>query len=297
MLIQWTPPRIKQPMIERLEGTLFGHQDCELFYQLWRPQTSRGTIVVTHGLAEHSECYHRFAQNLAQDNWTIVGWDLRGHGRSEGKRGYVADFSDYSNDLDQVIRYVKAQIHKREQPLVLFGHSLGGLITVKAMLNHAPQNIAAIALSSPALGLTLPVPKLKERAAEFLAEWLPKVTLHNQINYETLHRDPELVKEYRNDPLRHDKVSPQVFLGMQAAFKEAFDHAGEIHTPLILQLAGKEKVVSTPASEKFFEIVGAKKKEIYVYADSYHEIFNDLDRDEVFADLKKFLNRLQEDKK
>lgn len=284
-------------MIERLEGTFFGFEDCELFYQLWRPEASRGTIVVTHGIAEHSECYHRFAQVMAQDNWTIVGWDLRGHGRSEGKRGYVADFAEYSDDLDQLIRFVKAQIHKRENPFVLFGHSMGGLITIKTLLNHAPGHLAAVALSSPAVGLSLPVPAIKEKAATFLAEWLPKLTLHNEIQYEQLHRDAELIKEYRNDPLRHDKVSPSLFLGMQAAFKEAFDHAAELHYPLILQLAGKEKIVSTPASEKFFDAYGSKKKEIHIYPDSYHEIFNDLNREEVFADLKKFLNKLQEDKK
>lgn len=284
-------------MIERLEGTFFGYEDCELFYQLWRPENSRGTIVVTHGIAEHSECYNRFAQTLAADNWTIVGWDLRGHGRSEGKRGYVADFAEFSNDLDQFIKFVKAQIHKRETPMVLFGHSLGGLVTLKTIINHAPGGIAALALSSPALGLSLPVPKLKERAAEFLATWLPKVTLYNEINYADLVRDQEMQKEYRNDPLRHDKISPQVYLGMRAAFEEVKSHAAEIHVPVIMQLAGKEKIVNTSDSEKVFDLLSSKKKEIFVYADSYHEIFNDLDRDEVFADLKNFLNRLREDKK
>lgn len=284
-------------MIERLEGTFFGHQDCELFYQLWRSDNSRGTIVVTHGIAEHSECYHRFAQTLAEDGWTIVGWDLRGHGRSEGKRGYVKSFSDYSHDLDHLIRFVKAQIHKRELPLVLFGHSMGGLITIKTLVNHGPGGVAGVVLSSPALGLSLTVPRIKEKAAQILAEWLPKVTLYNEIKYEDLHRDPELIKEYRNDPLRHDKISPQVFLGMQAAFAEALQHADELHLPLLVQLAGKEKVVSTLASQKFFDLVGSKKKEIYVYDDCFHEIYNDLERDRVFADLKKFLNRMREEKK
>jgi alpha-beta hydrolase superfamily lysophospholipase len=284
-------------MIERLEGTFFGYEDCELFYQLWRPETSRGTIVVTHGISEHSECYNRFANTMAQDNWTIVGWDLRGHGRSEGKRGYVADFSEFSNDLDALIKFVKAQILKRDQPLVLFGHSLGGLITLRTMVNNAPANIAALALSSPALGLSLPVPKIKERAAEILATWLPKVTLYNEIRYADLIRDTEMQKEYRNDPLRHDKASPQVYLGMQTAIQELNKQAAEIYVPVIMQLAGKEKIVSTPASEKFFELIGSKKKEIFVYADSLHEIFQDLGRDEVFADLKQFLNRVREDKK
>lgn len=278
-------------MIERLEATFFGHKDAELFYQVWRGSESRGTIVVTHGLAEHSENYNRFAQTMAEDGWTVVGWDLRGHGKSEGKRGYVEDFADFSNDLDLFIKFIKAQTHKRGQPMFLFGHSLGGLITLKTVINHAPGGITALLLSSPALGVTLEVPKIKVKAAHVLADWLPKVTLYNEIDYTILHRDQELLKEYRKDPLRHEKISPRLFLGMNAAIEEAFSHAGEIHQPMLMQLAGAEKVVNTPESERFFDLVGSKKKEILVYAESYHEIFNDLGREEVFRDLKEFVNK------
>jgi len=109
-------------MIERLEGTFWGYQDVELYYQLWKSipigvETSttvektvektadktvpnNGTLIVTHGAAEHSDCYQRFAEEMAPKGWTVFVWDLRGHGRSEGKRGYVNRFQDFSNDLD-----------------------------------------------------------------------------------------------------------------------------------------------------------------------------------------------------
>ncbi len=278
-------------MIERLEGTFFGYKDVELFYQVWRKGESRGTIVVTHGLAEHSENYHRFATAFAEDGWTVIGWDLRGHGKSEGKRGYVEDFADYCHDLDALVKFLKSQMQTRGKPLFLFGHSMGGLITIKTVINHAPGGVTALCLSSPALGVSLEVPKLKVKAAHILADWLPKVTLYNEIDYSLLHRDQELLKEYRNDPLRHEKISPRLFLGMTSSFTEAFDHAGEIHQPVLMQLAGVDKIVSTPEAERFFDLLGSKKKEILVYAESYHEIFNDLGREEVIGDLKDFLKR------
>ncbi len=278
-------------MIERLEGTFFGYKDAELFYQVWRKGESRGTIVVTHGLAEHSENYHRFATAFAEDGWTVIGWDLRGHGKSEGKRGYVEDFADYCHDLDALVKFLKSQMQTRGKPLFLFGHSMGGLITIKTVINHAPGGVTALCLSSPALGVSLEVPKLKVKAAHILADWLPKVTLYNEIDYSLLHRDQELLKEYRNDPLRHEKISPRLFLGMTSSFTEAFDHAGEIHQPVLMQLAGVDKIVSTPEAERFFDLLGSKKKEILVYAESYHEIFNDLGREEVIGDLKDFLKR------
>lgn len=279
-------------MIERLEGTFFGLGDTELFYQLWKPAETRGTIVLTHGIAEHSECYHRFATSLAEDGWMVVGWDLRGHGKSEGKRGYVDDFSHYSQDLDLFIKFVKAQIHDRNLPLFLFGHSMGGLITIKTLIQNAPAQIRAVLLSSPALGVSLQVPELKVKAARLLADWAPKVTLYNEIDYKNLHKDPELLKSYRQDPLRHEKISPRLYLGMMASIDEAFQHAKEVHLPLLIQLAGQEKIVNTTESQRFFDSVSSKKKEVFVYQDSFHEIFNDIERDQALRDLKNFLQKM-----
>lgn len=276
-------------MIERLEGTFWGYQDAELYYQLWRPQTSVGTILITHGIAEHSDCYQKLAESLAAAGRTVFVWDLRGHGRSEGKRGYVNRFQDYSDDLEAGIRFLKTQEYTRNLPLVLFGHSMGGLITLKTFVNHSPAGISCLALSSPALGLSIAVPKLKEKAAHWLAEWAPKVTLYNEINFETLVRDENMIREYKSDPLRHDRIAPRVFVGMVEAMKEVMTAAPEIHIPVIMQLAGRDKVVSTPDAERFFANLGSKKKKIFIYANSYHEIFNDLDRDEVIKDLLGFI--------
>lgn len=281
-------------MAERLEGTFWGYQDAELYYQLWRPKESLGTLVVTHGIAEHSDCYAKFAETMSEAGWTIFAWDLRGHGRSEGKRGYVNRFQDYCDDLDNAIRFVKTKYYDRQKPLVLFGHSMGGLVTIKTLVHNSPAGISALTLSSPALGLSLAVPKLKEKAAHVLAEWLPKVTLHNEINFDDLVRDQNLVREYKVDPLRHDKISPRLFLGMVEAFSEAKASAAEIHLPVLMQLSGHERVVSTPESEKFFEALGSKNKQLYIYSESFHEIFNDLDRQDAFRDLIKFLKALGE---
>lgn len=279
-------------MANRIEGTFWGYQDAELYYQVWHPaQPALGTIIITHGIAEHSECYSRLAEDFANHRYTTMVWDLRGHGLSEGKRGYVNRFQDYCDDLDAFIRFAKTQDYTKGLPLLLFGHSMGGLITLKTLINHSPAQITAIALSSPALGLTIQIPKLKDKAARVLADWMPKVTLHNEIDFATLVRDEKLIREYKNDPLRHDKISPRLFLGMMEAFDEVQASADQIHLPLLMQLAGQEQVVSTPASEKFFEKVASKKKELFIYSESYHEIFNDLDRDAAIRDFLDFCSR------
>lgn len=276
-------------MTERLEGTFFGYQDAELFYQVWRPAEIRGTIVLTHGIGEHSECYDHLAQALANEAWQTVAWDLRGHGKSEGKRGYVRHFSDYSDDLVHFIDFVKASLIDKSKPLCLLGHSLGGLITTKTLTQYSPQGIAAVALSSPALGLSVSIPVFKEKSAHFLAQWAPKLTLHNEIPYEHLHKDSELLKLYKSDPLRHEKISPKLYLGMLEAMEEVKIRAPEIHIPFLMQLSGQDQVVSTPEAKNFFQQVGSKKKELLVYEDSFHEIFNDVEQEQVIQDLKNFL--------
>ena len=278
-------------MVERLEGTFWGYQDVELYYQIWRVSDSRATIVLTHGIAEHSDCYERFADVVTKQGYSVFAWDLRGHGHSEGKRGYVSRFQDFSDDLEAAIRFVKTEFWDKKSPIFLFGHSMGGLILLKTVLNHSPAGIAGLILSSPALGLTLPVPKFKEAAAQILAEWAPKLTLYNEIKFDDLVRDYNLVQQYRVDPLRHNRISSRLFVGLMDAMAEVKREAEKIQLPTLMQLAGREKVVSTSESETFFENLGTKKKELYVYADSFHEIYNDLDRDDVFRDLFQFLDK------
>jgi len=113
-------------MLKRHEGTFAGFEDAELFYQTWTVPDPKGTVLITHGLAEHSDCYHPLAKQLAQEKWNVWGWDLRGHGRSEGKRGCVRDFADFMKDLGAFVHFYRLQSDlPSTQKLILFGHSLG----------------------------------------------------------------------------------------------------------------------------------------------------------------------------
>lgn len=272
-------------MAQRFEGYFKGSDQNELFYQTWTPDKVRGTLVMTHGLAEHSECYNHVAKELADDGWLVIGWDLRGHGRSEGKRGFVEHIKKFGEDLGCLIETV---VEDRER-LVLFGHSMGGLVTVRHLQMNQPP-VKAVVLSSPALGLSVQVPKLKVSLAHIAIKWVPTLTMHNEIRYEDLTRDEEMLKSHYADTLRHDKISPGLFLSMVESFDLAHKHAYEIKVPVLMQLSGEDRLVSTEASRDFFEKLPSKNKELHIYPDSLHEIFNDRERDKVIADLKKFIN-------
>ncbi len=282
--------------VERREGHFTGHKGTELFHQAWlAPQknakTGGATLVITHGIGEHSECYVKTAENLAQLGWNVCAWDLRGHGRSEGKRGFVEDFHFYSLDLGHYLKFLRENGRLGEK-FALLGHSMGGLITLRHILDEdkSVPTPKALALSSPLLGFTIAVPPIKDFAARVLHRVLPTVTLFNELKYEDLTRDPEHLKTYAQDPLRHDKISPAVYLGMIANIELAKQKAAKIQLPVIIQAGGQERIVNLPAIKEFYAAVGSAKKKLTVYEDSCHEVYNDLDRLQAIQELDAFLS-------
>lgn len=277
-------------MSQRFEGHFKGFDQTELFFQTWTPEKVRGAMLLTHGMSEHSECYNSLANKLADDGWQVFAWDLRGHGRSEGKRGYARHTDDFLDDLEVFHQVVRKQMKGHDQrPLVFFGHSLGGLLTLRYLQTRQPE-YSALTLSSPALGLTVNVPKFKEVLANIAVKWFPKITLYNEVKYEDLTADADILKSLYADTLRHDKISPGLFLSMVENFALAHNSANLIDKPVLMQVSGEDRIVSAEASREFFEKLSNKKNQLLMYHDSLHEVFNDRERDQATTDLKKFIN-------
>ena len=241
-------------------------------------------------MAEHSSCYERLAIHLTKLGWGVWAWDLRGHGRSDGKRGYGRHLDDFQKDLTEF--YSKVVVpHLEGKPLVLFAHSMGGLVTLRFLFGYKPTEVKGVVLSSPCTELSVAVPAWKATAAKVANQVAPKITMYNEIKYSDLSRDPEMQKNYRQDPYRHDKVSPGIFLSMLEIFPQLMNDADKGDYPLLMQLAGDERIVSTPASKDLFDRWPAQDKTLHIYENSLHEVYNDLDRDQVIADLDQFLNK------
>lgn len=293
-------------MIKRMEGYFQGDSSFasgtalsfdvpaqnDLFYQSWTGPKPRATLVLTHGIAEHSEAYHEAALDLVSKGWDTYAFDLRGHGRSDGRRGYIDDFHRYSNDLDKFVRYLRSgPLKDSKVPVVMFGHSMGALITLRYLVDKG-EAIPAIAcvLSSPALGISLPIPPLKKMAASFLMKFLPKVTLPNDIPYDKLTHVEERWKKYPGDALRHDKISPAMYFGMLEAFSKVVEGAPKIKLPVLVVASGDDQIVDRPSTEAFFPKLGSSKKKLIIYEKSYHEILNDIEREQVIEDIDAFLS-------
>lgn len=246
--------------------------------------------MITHGMAEHSSCYEKLAAHLANEGFAVWGWDFRGHGRSDGKRGYARHLDDFQKDLSQFFNQVVVK-HLDGKPLVMFAHSMGGLVTLRFLLEQKPSEVIALVLSSPCLGLSVQVPHWKVMAAKVANQVAPQITMYNEIKYSDLSRDPQMQVAYRQDPYRHDKISPGIFLSMLEIFPQLKQGAIHGNYPLLMQLAGDERVVSTPESKEFFDLWANPDKTLHVYENSLHEVYNDLDQDKVIADLDGFLKK------
>lgn len=278
-------------MYKRREGFLNSSDNTRLFFQVWEKPKAKGTIVISHGHGEHSDSYHRLVEAFKDDSWSFYAADLRGHGRSDGKRGFAAQFDDYCSDYYSFVNKVISEFKNNQGPVVLLSHSMGGLVQLSTLLDHPEFEVSAQVCSSPLLGVAVPVPSWKHKGAELINQFLPSTTLWNEITPDMLTRDPDVIREFELDVLRHDRMSPGVYLGFLNAIERVQARAAELTMPTLFQIAEEDKVVSATAAKTFFENLGSPKKQIIEYADgACHEIYNDIIRNKVFEDLKVFLD-------
>ena len=284
-------------MYQRSELFFSGYDNAKLFLQKWSVTNSAGTILFTHGQGEHSDCYHRLIAGFENTGWNFIGWDLRGHGRSDGIRGYAQDFNEYISDYDCFLKTALPLTEVKNKPVILLAHSMGGLIQTCAWIkkSYAEEfpNIKAQVLSSPLFGVAITVPAWKDAGASLMHRLAPKITLGNEIKNEDLTRDKNVIREYEIDTYRHDRISSAVYLGFKREFPSVAEHAAEINLPTFLTVSDKDPVVSSEAALKIFDLFSTQIKGLKIVEDAKHELFNDTCRNEVIAAVVEFANQFK----
>lgn len=213
--------------------------------ELGDPGASR-TLVIVHGYAEHGGRYLKRAQLFAEAGYRVLIPDMRGHGRSDGPRGYVAAFHEYVDDLRMVLRHV----HTPPAQTALFGHSNGGLICARYLTTGADA-VRVAALTSPLLGLSIQPPAWKLGAAKLLSRFVPRVSLPSEIDPAILSHDPEAVADHRTDPLIHHVDNARWFAEAQRTWAVVYADAAHVSVPLLVLQAGDDRLVSPAAARAF----------------------------------------------
>lgn len=246
---------------------------------------ARAVVVVVHGLGEHAGRYAHVAGRLNEWGFEVRAVDHYGHGASSGARGGLPGVHRLLDDLALVIDDTR-QMHPA-LPLVLLGHSLGGLVAA-SFVARGVRPVDALVLSSPALDPGLSA--FQKFLVATLSRIAPALRVGNGLDLQYLSHDPAVMQAYRADALCHDRIGARLarFLADEGANVQAA--AARWTVPTLLIYAGADRLVSPAGSRAFAQAAPPSMVSTTCYTDHYHEIFNELDAEPVFERLRAWLD-------
>jgi alpha-beta hydrolase superfamily lysophospholipase len=246
----------------------------------------RGSVVVMHGLGEHSGRYRHIARFFNDCALSVRCYDHRGHGRSEGIRGDVINGDPMLQDAEILIDEFSA--HFADPPL-LFGHSMGGLFAARFALSGLSP-LRGLILSSPALAVRLS--RVQTILLELLRRIAPSFGVPNGLPAAYLSHDANVVNAYKADPLVHGRISARLMRSLLTSIDYCQSHAARLTVPTLMLVAGDDHLVDADGSRRFFAKLPEGLARMHVYEGFYHEVFNELDKERPFADLRDWLSQI-----
>ena len=258
----------------------------------WPPHgPMRGTVLVVHGLGEHIGRYDAMALRLNAAGWHVTGFDQRGHGQTEGARGVIERKDTLLQDLSRVIDALRKE---RDGTLILLGHSMGGLTAARFVAEGLQASPAAwhravdgLVLSSPALDTGMSAAQRALLAV--LGPLGPGLAVSNGLKPEWISHDPAVVAAYIADPLVHDRVTPRLARSMVDGGVATLALAPRWSVPTLLLWAGSDRCVAPAGSQAFADAAPPGVVQSQCFELLAHEIFNEPERDQVFAVLEAWL--------
>jgi acylglycerol lipase len=271
------------PPLHEADGQTEGVGGVTLRFRAWEPPAILAGVLIIHGHGEHGGRYAATAAKLAGAGIASYALDLRGHGRSDGRRGHAARFDHLLQDVDR-FRGVAESALPAGTPLFMLGQSMGGLIALRYLEEYAPPLHGAI-ISSPWLATALPVPRWKLMLAPVLARVLPAMPLRTRLDPALLSHDAAAVTAYRDDPLVHDTMTPRLFAEVSQAMGDVFQRNARIRVPLLFLLPGEDRVVDTRRSESFARSLAGADVTVRSLDGFFHEPLNEVGRRPVIREV------------
>jgi len=269
-------------------GSVVTDDGLRLFTRQWTPDAPpAATVALVHGYAEHSGRYDHVASAFTEQGAAVHAYDQRGYGRSEGTRAYVESFDHYLDDLGQFLDHVRPR--QPDRPLFLFGHSMGGLVALKYVLERQPS-LHGLILSAPAIEINPDLAPFLRRIAQLLGRFFPTLpTTRSPQN--AISRDPSVVEAASNDPLNyHGRVLARTGAEMLKAGDEVRGRLNELTDPFLVFHGTADTLASPEWSERLYERAASDDKTLKLYDGLYHETFNEPEKEEVLRDLGDWLN-------
>ncbi|MEO8155287.1 MAG: lysophospholipase [Rhizobacter sp.] len=267
--------------------------------------SARGTVLIVHGLGEHIGRYAHVAAHLNGWGWNAVGYDHRGHGRSDGARGRIEKWDDLLQDLALVIDAVRKS---KPGPLLLLGHSMGGLVAARFVSEGVPRAatpainfelasppagpasaapwyrpVDALVMSSPALDIGMS--GFQKALLGVLGSLAPNLAVNNGLMPQWISRDPQVVAAYVSDPLVHDRITPKLVNFFVDSGVLVLQRAAQWRVDTLLIYAGSDRCVVPAGSRAFAAAAPTARVTTREFGPLFHEIFNEPEQADVFAAL------------
>lgn len=258
-----------------------------LYFQGWQSEHElKGVISLVHGLGEHSGRYSTWAGLLNQAGYTVLSYDLRGHGKSGGQRGHISSFDDYMKDTALLLDEAKKRYPEAAQ--FLYGHSLGAIIVTNYVLRKKPQ-LNGVIVSGLANKTSLQEQKGKIILAKVLGSIVPKMSMSTGLVPATISKDPQVVEKYIHDPMVHNKASVGFAKASMDAINYDDQHAQEWELPVLFMHGELDKLGYADGSREFSGKIKGDCT-LKIWPGMYHEVHNEPEKDQVLDYLCKWLD-------
>ena len=251
-----------------------------IFAQAWEPDESpRAVICLVHGLGEHSGRYAQVAETLNQGGYAVIASDLRGHGRSGGKRGHSPTFEAFMDDMAVLLD--EAARRYTGLPCFLWGHSLGGVLVTNYVLRRKPQ-LTGVVITSPGLRTSISNQKAKVQFAKLAGKILPEMSMPTGLEAKMISRDPTVVERYVKDPLVHGLATLAMAKYTIEAIPWVYAHASEWVLPVLIMHGDADALAYVSGSEELAKQI-QQDCTLKIWPGLWHETHNEPEKEQVLA--------------
>ncbi len=262
--------------------------------QGWDPETEvKAVVCLIHGHGEHSGRYDHVAAAFNNAGFALLAFDLRGHGRSEGRRGHAPNYPALMADMAQLLETAKQRYPAR--PVFLYGHSLGGNLAIHYTLCMKPH-LSGVIATAPLLRLAAAPPVWKTGLLRVLRVLRINCRLPSGLNDKALSHDLNVVRAYRNDPLTHNRISPRLAVNIIQNGKWNLQHAAEFSCPLLLMHGDADRITS-PGATREFAAQATAQCTLKIWEGFFHELHNEPQKQQVLGRMVEWMNALLDEEK
>jgi len=273
--------------MHRSEETFQGQSGLELYSQSWHPSgETKAALAIVHGVAEHSNRYLNLVNVLVDQGYALYAFDQRGHGQSEGQRGYIESWSEYRLDLGVFLDLIRQR--EPSLPIFAYGHSMGALVILDYLL-HGSNSLSGVIVSASPIDSSKAASPVLVATARLLSHIWPTFSLSTPINPSQLSCDARVVQAYQEDPTVFKILTVRwgtEYLNTQNWVK---DHASGINLPILIIHGGEDTLCDPEGSQYLYDQISSVDKTLIIYPSYFHEIHNEPGHTTVVQDINTWM--------